>query len=82
MNTNYNLSEKYLRMIEDDEFFDVTKEEVKTLLVRMAHHSCAFLMDAEPPANTANANIAMMIMTMTNSVRENPFTFLWVFHWA
>ena len=38
MNTNYNLSEKYLRMIEDDEFFDVTKEEVKTLLVRMAHH--------------------------------------------
>lgn len=44
MNTNYNLSEKYLRMIEDDEFFDVTKEEVKTLLVRMAHHLLRLLM--------------------------------------
>ena len=42
----------------------------------------AFLIAAEPPANTANANIAMMIMTMTNSVRENPFPFLWFFHLA
>lgn len=38
MKANYNLSEKYLRMIKDDEFFDVTKEDVKTLLIRMAHH--------------------------------------------
>lgn len=38
MNVNWNLSEKYLRMIKDDEYFDVTKEEVKTLLLRMAHH--------------------------------------------
>ena len=38
MNANYNLSEKYLRMIEDDEYFDVTKEDVRGLLVRMAHH--------------------------------------------
>ena len=38
MKANYNLSEKYLRMIKDDEFFDVTKEDVRGLLVRMAHH--------------------------------------------
>ena len=38
MKANYNLSEKYLRMIEDDEYFDVTKEDVRGLLVRMAHH--------------------------------------------
>ena len=38
MKANYNLSEKYLRMIKDDEYFDVTKEDVKTLLLRMAHH--------------------------------------------
>ena len=38
MNANYNLSEKFLRMIKDDEYFDVTKEDVKTLLKRMSHH--------------------------------------------
>ena len=38
VNANYNLSEKYLRMIEDDEYFDVTKEDVKILLKRMSHH--------------------------------------------
>lgn len=38
MNVNWNLSEKYLRMIKDDEYFDVTKEDVKNLLLRMSHH--------------------------------------------
>ena len=38
MNANYNLSEKFLRMIKDDEYFDVTKEDVKILLKRMSHH--------------------------------------------
>ena len=38
MKANYNLSEKYLRMIKDDEYFDVTKEDVKILLKRMSHH--------------------------------------------
>lgn len=38
MKMNYNLSEKCLRMIEDDNYFDVTTAEVKSLLVRMSHH--------------------------------------------
>ena len=38
MNANYNLSEKFLRMVKDDEYFDVTKEDVKILLKRMSHH--------------------------------------------